>query len=150
RAAFVLCHLEGKGVAEAARELGCTPGALAVTLTRARKRLADRLARRGVTLSAALTVGVLARHTARAAVPASVSRTALHAATVASGPSGAWGELSENAVALAEGVIKAMYVTRLKIGAALLLLVLAGVGTGVALGTRLVHAGEGAEVPGGP
>jgi RNA polymerase sigma factor (sigma-70 family) len=54
RAAVVLCDLGGKTRAEAARELRCPEGTVAARLHQARKLLADRLARRGVTLAAGL------------------------------------------------------------------------------------------------
>ncbi len=54
RVPFVLCHLEGRTNAEAARELGCPVGTILSRLARARERLRKNLARRGVTLTAAL------------------------------------------------------------------------------------------------
>ncbi|HEX4612720.1 MAG TPA: sigma-70 family RNA polymerase sigma factor [Urbifossiella sp.] len=47
RAAVVLCELEGRSRAAAARELGIAPGTLSSRLAAARKELADRLAARG-------------------------------------------------------------------------------------------------------
>jgi len=48
RSAFVLCVMEGLTQAEAATRLGQTPGAIAGQVARAKKRLAARLAERGI------------------------------------------------------------------------------------------------------
>jgi hypothetical protein len=48
RAAFVLCHVEGKTAAEAAALLGCPRGTVLSRLARARQRLAARLRGRGI------------------------------------------------------------------------------------------------------
>src|SRR5262245_24070241 len=55
RGAFILCCLEGMTHAEAGRRLGITEGAASVRLMRARQCLRQRLARRGIALSSALT-----------------------------------------------------------------------------------------------
>ncbi len=53
RAAVVLCYLEGRTYAEAARVLGCPVGTVSTRLTHARERLRARLQRRGLGLGAA-------------------------------------------------------------------------------------------------
>lgn len=66
RASFVLCCLEGRTRDEAARELGANENTISSRIARARKILQARLARRGVTLSAALCASALGQESAAA------------------------------------------------------------------------------------
>ena len=68
RAPVVLCHLEGHTLDETARHLGWPKGTVAGRLSRARALLRGRLARRGVTMTAA-ALGLALAESARAAVP---------------------------------------------------------------------------------
>src|SRR6185436_10668076 len=72
RTPLVLCYLEGKTTDEAARLLGWPRGTVATQLSRGRDRLRDRLARRGVALSAPAVGTVLAQEAAAAALPAAL------------------------------------------------------------------------------
>ena len=88
RAPVILCHLQGLTHAEAARELAWPVGTVSVRLARARKILADRLARRGVTASVAVvSAGLAAEASAAAATlaPSWVHAAAVAALTAASG-----------------------------------------------------------------
>jgi RNA polymerase sigma factor (sigma-70 family) len=129
RVPFVLCCLEGRSNAEVARELGCPLGTLASRLARARQRLCQGLARRGVTLSAALLAALLSEGCVSASVVASTARAAT--LTTAS-QAAAVGLISTNVASLTEGVLRAMLMTKLKVASAVLLAVtLAATGAGV-------------------
>jgi RNA polymerase sigma factor (sigma-70 family) len=129
RVPIVLCDLEGKTRKEAARQLGWPEGTLSGRLSRARALLAQRLRRRGVTLATGSLALVLSQHAAPACVPAPlVAGTVQAAARFGAGPAGG---VAAPGAALAEGVLKAMLLTRLKIVTAVVLalgLIAAGLG----------------------
>jgi RNA polymerase sigma factor (sigma-70 family) len=133
RAPFVLCCLQGKTKAEAAQELRWKEGTVSGRLVQARKQLRVRLARRGVTLSAALCVTALSKEATDA--PAAI----VHGVLLFT--AGQPGAIRASAAALAEGVLKSMCLTKLKLAAALALtLGLASAGAGLlAYQQRLAH-----------
>jgi RNA polymerase sigma factor (sigma-70 family) len=141
REAFVLCHLQGKTNEEAARQLGCPKGTVLSRLARAREQLRRRLRRRGYGLEpgAVLTAAVSA---------GLVDATLTLARAGAAGKAAA--VLSAGRVALlTEGVLRAMYLTKLKIILAVVLTAgAAGVGAfgawgwGGAAGAAVVPAWE--------
>jgi RNA polymerase sigma factor (sigma-70 family) len=118
RAPLVLCHLEGATRDEAARRLGWSLGTLRRRLEQGRNLLRLRLARRGLAPSAALAAGLLAEKGGTAAVPAALLNATAGAALLF----GVGGKpaVSARAVALAEGMARAVLLARLKVGAALL------------------------------
>jgi RNA polymerase sigma factor (sigma-70 family) len=125
RAPLVLCYLEGKTNEEAARELGWPAGSMSRHLTRGRDLLRERLTSRGVAFSTGLFTTVLAESAAPASVPAGLAVAAVRLAAVgASGQAGA-----PELVTLAEGVLKAMFLHKLKMAAAILVAVV-GLGLG--------------------
>jgi RNA polymerase sigma factor (sigma-70 family) len=138
RAPLVLSYLEGKTHEQAAQELGWPKSSLSTRLGRGRELLRERLARRGVTLSAGVLTAALAHQAAPAAVPALLTLATVRAAgAVVSGNAAAAGVASREALGLAEGALKALPASRLKLLAALV--VLAGVAAG---GGILARRGE--------
>jgi RNA polymerase sigma factor (sigma-70 family) len=124
RVAIVLCDLEGKTRKEAARQLGVPEGTVASRLMRGRALLAKRLARGGLGLSGAALPAVLSHSAASAGVPTSVvSSTIKVACLFAAGQAAAQGLISVKVVALADGVRKAMLLSKLKVATAVLLAV---------------------------
>jgi RNA polymerase sigma-70 factor (ECF subfamily) len=143
RSPLLLCYWEGKTQEEAAVQLGWSKGTLKERVHRARELLRGRLTRRGVTLSAGLVTAMLCGRAGTAAEAlALVSSTTRAALAFAAGKQTVAGGLSA-AANLAEGVIKTMLLTKVKIAAAVLLtLGLLGAGAGV-VGQRALSAGEG-------
>jgi RNA polymerase sigma factor (sigma-70 family) len=70
RIPFVLCCLEGRRVTDAAAALKISVGTLSSRLTRAKQRVLDRLARRGLPVAAVAGSMALATATSSASVPA--------------------------------------------------------------------------------
>jgi RNA polymerase sigma factor (sigma-70 family) len=121
RAAFVVCVLEGKSGPQAAAELGIKEGTVWSRVTRARTHLRERLARRGIKLSALLAAVSVAESTAGASLPAALaSVTVRFGLLVAAGKSAA-GVIPTPIAALAAGVTRAMFLTKAKIPTLVLL-----------------------------
>jgi RNA polymerase sigma-70 factor (ECF subfamily) len=122
RAPLLLCALEGKTEKEAARQLGWPQGTLSGRLSRAKAMLAKRLAQRGLVLSAGLTTGMLAQGAAATVVPPSLLVSTVKAAMpFAARQAAAAGLVSAEVAALTQGVLTAMFVSKLKVATAVLL-----------------------------
>jgi RNA polymerase sigma factor (sigma-70 family) len=138
RAPVLLCDAEGLTHESAAQRLGWPVGTVSGRLSRAHGLLRDRLKRRGVE-PGAIAVGAVA-------VPSSLIGATARAAiqfAAKGGVRGAAGAVPAGAIALAEGVLKMMSITRTIVAGAI---VMAGVGlttTGVGvLAVRGQGAGE--------
>src|SRR5262245_45686933 len=129
RVPIILCDLEGRTRRDAAHQLGLPTGTLSGRLTSARRLLAKRLARHGLAVSGT-ALGVALE--AQAAVVSNdvVSATIKSAALFAAGSAAAAGMVPGEAAALAEGVIKSMLLTKLKLTTAVLVAA-AAIGAGV-------------------
>jgi RNA polymerase sigma factor (sigma-70 family) len=132
RAPLVLCYLESKTHTDAALQLGCSLATLDRRLARARDLLRTRLARHGLTLCVALISVLLAPGPANACVTTALAVSTVKAAALFAVGLKPVGAVSEQALLLAEGMVKTMAVAKTKL-AALLLFVLGVVGAGISL-----------------
>jgi RNA polymerase sigma factor (sigma-70 family) len=147
RTAVVLCYLEGKTNEEAAQQLHCPVNTVKSRLARARDRLRQQLARRGIPFSATGLAAILGQDAGSAALPAplvdSLGRTA---AALAAGTAAAE-TLSPTVLTVVEGVLKTMALNKLKM--ALVVILTIGLLGGSAW-VLLPHAGAQAPVPPAP
>lgn len=138
RVPLVLCCLEGRTLKRTAAELGWAEGTLSSRLARGKELLRTQLLRRNATLSAAGLATLLAREGSAGAVPWSVAQATLKAKAwfllgEVGGTAGTGG-LAAKAVSLAEGAMKAMLLTKIKVAAVVVLAVsVLGVGSGVVM-----------------
>src|SRR6266404_217558 len=140
RVVLVLCDLQGKTRAEAAKELGWAEGTVASRLARGRQMLATRLGRRGTVVSAAAISALLANNVASAAPASVVASTVQAAITIVSAKTMAAAGLSQHVITLADGVVKTMLLSKLKlVCVTLTIAVLACFGIGSAI---QMYAGE--------
>jgi RNA polymerase sigma factor (sigma-70 family) len=121
RTPFILCYLQGLTNEDAARQLGCPRGTILSRLAWARQRLRDRLTRRGLALSAAALTTCLSVAEASAALPAALVQTTVNAASLFAAGTPVAGAVSAQAISLTQGVLRDMFLTKLKIVTAVLL-----------------------------
>ena len=138
RVPIVLCELEGKTHQEAARQLGWPVGTVSGRLSRGRALLARRMKR----------YGAAPPELAPAAVPPVLAAATAKAATAFAAGSAAAAVVSAKVIALAEGTVKTMLLTKLRAITSVLLAVALAATTmglgGTALARRALAAGQGA------
>jgi RNA polymerase sigma factor (sigma-70 family) len=144
RVGIVLCDLEGKTRKVVARQLGLPEGTLAGRLTRGRAMLAKRLARHGLAVSGGTLAAVLSQQAASACVPTSVVSSTIKAVALVAAGQAAAGMISAKAIALTEGVLKAMLMSKLK---AVMTVLFVALGMVVFGGELYLHQAEAQQGP---
>jgi len=136
RLPLVLCYLQGRSHEEAAVQLGWTKGTFRGRLDRGREQLRRRLTARGIALSGVLCACVVTpRAIAESRIESLIRAVSIGAST--------------RAGALAEGVIRAMLTSKIKVATALLLAA-SFILTAVTLTQRVAAGDEPAKSPPAP
>jgi RNA polymerase sigma factor (sigma-70 family) len=151
RVPVVLCDLEGRSRKEVARLLGLPEGTLSWRLAHARKVLAGRLARYGLAVSGGALAAALSAKTASACVTGALTTSTAKAAVLTMAGQGvAAGAVPARVVALTDGVIKTMLLTKLRAFVAVAVVAFVGAGVvGLAYRTTAAEPGKTAGAPGG-
>jgi RNA polymerase sigma factor (sigma-70 family) len=114
RLPLLLCELRGVGRRDAARQLGLAEGTLSSRLARGRQLLRQRLTRRGVCLSASALLTGLASQAKADFSPALVGPAVRAAASFLANRALAAGVVPVAVLHLTEGVLKSMFLSKLK------------------------------------
>ncbi|AMV26513.1 ECF RNA polymerase sigma factor SigE [Gemmata sp. SH-PL17] len=133
RSVIVLCDLEQMTRTAAARRLGVPEGTVAGWLARARALLGKRLARRGV--GAPALAALISERVVSALVPAPVIRTTIEDANRAA-------PTPVGVATLTEGVIRTMFLKKIRSAAIAVLVGLGAVASGAVLLTRPTVAAQ--------
>lgn len=149
RSPLVLCDLQGRTGEQAARHLGWPIGTIKSRLSRARRRLRDRLVRRGLSPGEGLLVATSGPGLADAPVLAALAETTTRAAVQFAATRATVGGI---AALLAKEGLRAMAMTRaLKVASMLLALgaTVSGAGFLSRTGASTEEPGQGATLPKG-
>jgi RNA polymerase sigma factor (sigma-70 family) len=136
RKPIVLCYLQGKKRDEAAQLLGWSRGAVKGRLERARDLLRGRLLKRGVEISAVALTAALSQTSASAASAELIGQVAEAAISLAQKGTVA-GMVSRTVGSLAEGVLRSMLVTKIRLAVIMILSLAALTAAGTAVGLRV-------------
>jgi RNA polymerase sigma factor (sigma-70 family) len=116
RVALILQNIEDLNQEEAARQAGCSSSLIAARLERARERLRDRFATRGVVLSVGILAIQLARHGRAEMIPDGfISATAKAACLTLERKPAA----SDRVAAMMNAALRQMFFARLRVAAAI-------------------------------
>ncbi len=129
REAVIVCDLQAKSRRESAQELGCAEGTVASRLARGRALLAQRLARRGIGISAGAVATAALGESALAHVPLSLTVSTTKAASLLVAGQALSGIVSSSIAAATEGTLKSMFLVKLKTLASFTLVLSAGLCT---------------------
>jgi RNA polymerase sigma factor (sigma-70 family) len=144
---IVLCDLKGKSGKEVARQLGLPYGTVTSRLTRGRAMLAQRLARQGLPMTAGALAIWASAGAASTNVPAAVVNHTVNILTsVNVRQATTAGLISARVAVLAEGVLKAMLMSKLKAGLGICL-VLGILAIGGTCGYHTLAAGGATSTP---
>jgi RNA polymerase sigma factor (sigma-70 family) len=146
RLPVVLCDIEGQSRREVARRLAIPEGTLSSRLATARRRLAGRLTRLGFALPGAALAALLAEKAAPACVPGSLLETTARAAMLVAAGQAAAGAVPAAAAALTEGVLRAMFLAKVK---TVTVVLLGAAALGLGSGGLLYQARAGGQAGGG-
>jgi RNA polymerase sigma factor (sigma-70 family) len=122
RTAVVLCYFEGLSPNQAAQQLGCPVGTIQSRLARGRARLRTRLTRRGLAPALGALERGAAAEAATASPPAALAEATVRAAVSTSAVSA---PVTTSAVVLTQGVLRSMFLIKLRAVAAALITIVA-------------------------
>jgi RNA polymerase sigma factor (sigma-70 family) len=137
RVPVILCYLEGKTFAEAAVQLGWPAGTVSGRLARARDLLKKRLERRDITLEAGWEALMLQPAAPTQVSTVLISNTLRSATSLVAGTSAGAAAISSPVAVLTEGVLKAMFLTKIKILVAVVGIGLTITGSGVLVSAKM-------------